>query len=92
MLIPISAPAYTLIDAMYKVKKISARMLKEKLADTAVTADDTAAKRDIMSLLVRARTAEKGAGYHMSDAAMMDQVVSIPPFVMVHLVLISCLN
>lgn len=34
------------------------------------------AKRDIMSLLVRARIADKGEGYQMSDRAMMDQVVS----------------
>lgn len=73
---------------MYQVKKISAKMLKDKMADSAVTADDTAAKRDIMSLLVRARSAEKGTGYHMSDATMMDQVVS-SPVVMLGLVLMS---
>jgi hypothetical protein len=62
---------------MYRIKKISAKMLEDKLADSAVTADDTYAKRDIMSLLVRARTVDKGEGYHMSDSAMMDQVVSL---------------
>lgn len=71
-----SAPAVTLIRSMYRIKQISAKMLEEKLADSAVAAEDTVAKRDIMSLLVRARLADKGEGYHMSDSAMMDQVVS----------------
>lgn len=64
--------------SMYRIKKISAKMLQDKLADSsAVTADDMTAKRDIMSLLVRARVADKGEGYRMSDSAMMDQVVSL---------------
>ena len=53
---------------MYCIKKISAK-IEDKLADSAVTADDTYAKRDIMSLLVRARTVDKGEGYHMSDSS-----------------------
>lgn len=54
---------------------ISARMLAEKMADSVVTVSDTLAKRDIMSLLVRARKAEKNEGYQMTDQDMMDQVV-----------------
>lgn len=50
-------------------------MLEEKIADATVTVSDTATKRDIMSILVRARIADKGGGYRMSDRAMMDQVV-----------------
>lgn len=60
---------------MYTIKNISAQMLKEKVADASVVASDMTAKRDIMSILVRARIAEKGQGYQMSDQAMMDQVV-----------------
>jgi hypothetical protein len=49
------------------------------MQDTAVAVSDMNAKRDIMSLLVRARKADldkdKGV-YAMSDRAMMDQVVS----------------
>lgn len=58
-------------------------ILHEKMADPSVAVSDTYAKRDIMSLLVRARYAdlEKDKGvYTMSDKAMMDQVVgAIPP-------------
>lgn len=57
-------------------------MLREKLQDTAVLMSDTDAKRDIMSLLVRARKAELDKDktvYAMSDQAMMDQVVSVFP-------------
>ncbi|KAL0960786.1 hypothetical protein HGRIS_005807 [Hohenbuehelia grisea] len=73
------APGGIAIDSMHRIKKISAQMLEEKLADSAVAAADTAAKRDIMSLLVRARKAEmeqEKAGYAMSDQQMMDQVLT----------------
>ena len=67
---------------MYRIRKISAQMLEEKMKDSNLTLNDSDAKRDIMSILVRARKAEldggKG-GYAMSDRAMMDQVVSILP-------------
>lgn len=67
-----------MLDSMHKIKHISALILKEKTSDIVVTASDTEAKRDIMSLLVRARKVdlEKDAAvYTMSDKAMMDQVV-----------------
>jgi cytochrome P450 len=60
---------------MHRIKNISAQILREKIADATVTVSDTAAKRDIMSILVRARIADKDEGYQMSDRAMMDQVV-----------------
>jgi hypothetical protein len=60
---------------MHRIKKVSAQMLEEKIADATVTVSDTATKRDIMSILVRARIADKDGGYRMSDRAMMDQVV-----------------
>lgn len=56
-------------------------MLREKMRDSTVTLSDSEAKRDIMSLLVRARKADidsKTDGYAMSDEAMMDQVVRSP--------------
>lgn len=72
-------PTSQLIDAMYRIRKLSARMLEEKMRDSNMVLNDSDAKRDIMSILVRARKAEldggKG-GYAMSDRAMMDQVVS----------------
>jgi len=53
-------------------------MLEEKMKDNAVPISDSETKRDIMSILVRARKADldsKSGGYAMSDEAMMDQVV-----------------
>lgn len=65
------------LDAMHRIKKISAEMLAEKTKDNAVALSDTEAKRDIMSLLVRARNADLAikSGYTMTDQQMMDQVV-----------------
>ncbi|KAG5342649.1 hypothetical protein C0989_010617 [Termitomyces sp. Mn162] len=67
-----------LIDSMYRIKRVSSEILRQKMKDSAVVVSDTEAKRDIMSLLVRARKADldkdKGV-YAMSDRAMMDQVV-----------------
>ncbi|KZP30086.1 cytochrome P450 [Athelia psychrophila] len=73
---PFLAPASTLVHSMHTIKTISAQMLAEKMADSAVTMDDTLAKRDIMSLLVRARKTDKDDGYQMTDQDMMDQVLT----------------
>ncbi|PPQ77754.1 hypothetical protein CVT25_011188 [Psilocybe cyanescens] len=77
--IPFLFPTSQLIDAMYRIRKLSARMLEEKMRDSNMVLNDSDAKRDIMSILVRARKAEldggKG-GYAMSDRAMMDQVLT----------------
>ena len=63
---------------MYRVRKVSRLMLDEKIRDSTMVLNDSETKKDIMSILVRARKAEldggKG-GYAMSDRAMMDQVV-----------------
>ncbi|KIM92041.1 hypothetical protein PILCRDRAFT_109592 [Piloderma croceum F 1598] len=61
---------------MHRIKKVSAQMLEEKIADATVSVSDTAAKRDIMSILVRPRITDKDGGYRMSDRAMMDQVLT----------------
>lgn len=63
---------------MYRIKRVSSEFLRQKMEDSAVVASDTEAKRDIMSLLVRARKADMDKDktvYAMSDRAMMDQVV-----------------
>ncbi|KAJ3508860.1 hypothetical protein NLJ89_g5522 [Agrocybe chaxingu] len=68
-----------LIDAMYRIRKISTRMLEAKMRDSDLVLNDSDAKRDIMSILVRARKAELDGGkgeYAMSDRAMMDQVLT----------------
>ena len=61
------------------MRKVSMEMLREKMDDS-VTASDTDAKRDIMSILIRARKAdleEDKMAYTMSDKAVLDQVVSV---------------
>ncbi|TFK73628.1 cytochrome P450 [Pluteus cervinus] len=72
------APISPMLDSMYTIKKISAKMLQEKIQDSSVAISDMEAKKDIMSLLVRARKAdlEKGGDHAMSDKAMMDQVLT----------------
>lgn len=64
-----------MLTSMYRIKQISRQILLEKAEDTAAPGD-TSAKRDVMSLLVRAQSTSKGEGYHMSDAAMVDQVLT----------------
>ncbi|KAJ7223114.1 cytochrome P450 [Mycena pura] len=68
----------TLVDSMYRIRAISAAMLREKTADLSVSPDDISTKKDIMSLLVRARKVELDAGSTdtMSDTAMVDQVLT----------------
>ncbi|KAF9005232.1 cytochrome P450 [Cyathus striatus] len=70
---------YTLLDSMFRIRQVSASILEEKMRDSAIALSDTEAKRDIMSLLVRARKidlAREKDGYAMSDKAMMDQVLT----------------
>jgi hypothetical protein len=71
------ASSSVLVDSMYRIRKFSEQLLKDKMreASTVYSSDDVA-KKDIMSLLVRARMNEKGDGYQMSDDAMVQQVVS----------------
>jgi len=65
---------------MWEIRKLSKKMLEDKFKETAVHRSDTDAKRDIMSILVRAKKAEQEdrveEQYTMNDQAMMDQVVS----------------
>lgn len=68
-------PIAILIKSMYRIKQISKQILLEKAQDN-VGLEDTAAKRDVMSLLVRAQSTNKSEGYHMSEEAMIDQVLT----------------
>ncbi|PBK99680.1 cytochrome P450 [Armillaria gallica] len=71
-----------LIDAMHRIRDISKRILDQKMKETSesgITADDTHTKKDIMSILVRARRADlhkDRTAYAMSDTAMIDQVLT----------------
>jgi hypothetical protein len=64
---------------MHDIRKLSKQMLEQKLQET-MHVSDIDAKRDIMSILVRARKAEQEGNsqhYAMNDQAMMDQVVCV---------------
>ncbi|KAF8978971.1 cytochrome P450 [Cyathus striatus] len=77
--IPIKGHLGTLVESMHAIRIISSNMLKEKMNDAELMLADIDAKRDIMSILVRARKAEMDGGkggYAMSDRAMMDQVLT----------------
>ncbi|KAF9074155.1 cytochrome P450 [Rhodocollybia butyracea] len=75
------APLTILIDSMYNIKRISAEMLRDKMKESIeagiVEGDsELSGKKDIMSILVRARTREVGDEYKMSDEAMVNQVLT----------------
>ncbi|KAG6837833.1 hypothetical protein H0H93_016201 [Arthromyces matolae] len=62
--------------SMHRIKNISAQILKERMRDAVGAVSDMQAKRDVMSLLVRARQtpSEDKELYTMSDQSMMEQV------------------
>ncbi|KAL0069273.1 hypothetical protein AAF712_003638 [Marasmius tenuissimus] len=71
----------TLVGAMYTIKRISRNMLSDKIRESlesGITEGDSElhGKKDIMSILVRARISETEGQYKMSDEAMMNQVLT----------------
>jgi hypothetical protein len=68
----------TLVASLYEIRRISKKMLDEKLQE-ADSVSDQEAKRDVMSVLAGTRKAEERntpGCYSMSEQVMMDQVVS----------------
>jgi hypothetical protein len=95
--LPLIERIATLLTSMHTIKTVSQSLLNEKLKDAALVAssDDMNSKKDIMSLLVKARKAEDDAqesekkafaevpaapAYRMTDRMLMDQVVSISQY------------
>ncbi|EJD08216.1 cytochrome P450 [Fomitiporia mediterranea MF3/22] len=79
--VPLFAPGATLIECMRRIKRVSAMILEDaKSHAAAVVASDStlACKKDVMSLLVQARMREgsSGPGFSMTDAMMMEQVLT----------------
>ena len=74
------APMETVLDTMRRIREVSAKILQKKIADTAaVTPSDSTLpnKKDVMSLLVQARTREPtDSGFTLTDDMMIEQVVS----------------
>ncbi|KAH7921538.1 cytochrome P450 [Leucogyrophana mollusca] len=71
------APIGITIDAVRRIKAIAQDILAERIAELDA-ADSTPApkRRDIMSLLLQARSAEKGEGYQISDTDMVEHVLT----------------
>ncbi|KAF8587077.1 cytochrome P450, partial [Ramaria rubella] len=69
------SPLQILLSAMHRIKTVSGEILREKLAE-ADSLRDSESKRDIMSLLVRARMNEKEESYKMSDRDLMEQILT----------------
>ncbi|CAA7269376.1 unnamed protein product [Cyclocybe aegerita] len=68
-----------LLTSMSRIRAVSASILASKTREAAASLpNDADAKRDIMSLLVRARAGvdEGKEGFTLSDGAMMDQVLT----------------
>ncbi|KAJ7938237.1 cytochrome P450 [Mycena leptocephala] len=77
--LPVVSEFEKLVGSLHRIRTISAGMLREKTADLSVSPDDMTTKKDIMSLLVRARKADLDAdpgADAMSDTAMVDQVLT----------------
>ncbi|KIY67416.1 cytochrome P450 [Cylindrobasidium torrendii FP15055 ss-10] len=69
----------TLVESTHTIRTISKRILSERmLAMSAIHSSDLSTKKDIMSILIRARHAElvKDGTYSMTDEAMVDQVLT----------------
>ncbi|KAH8827394.1 cytochrome P450 [Flagelloscypha sp. PMI_526] len=70
-----------LVDTMHRIRAVSRQILKEKLAEASQFGlSEVQEKRDIMSILIREREAEKaqlgGGNITMNNQAMMDQVLT----------------
>ncbi|KAJ7643629.1 cytochrome P450 [Roridomyces roridus] len=77
--IPLLDSLEPLMESLRSIRSISRQMLRDKVADLSVAPDDMSTKKDIMSLLVRARKAELDLDPTvdtMSDTAMVDQVLT----------------
>jgi len=78
-------PLVTMMESMRRIKEVSEELLLQKINEAAaISPDDSATKKDIMSLLVRARANEEKANagvstisdYRMSNKEMMNQVLT----------------
>ncbi|KAL1754073.1 cytochrome P450 [Schizophyllum commune] len=77
-----NGPAETLIESTYRIRRIAETILQERMREATATIasdKDKTARRDLMSILVRARQADlekDSTVYAMSDRAMVDQVLT----------------
>lgn len=90
--IPFLRPMVILMGSMRRIRAVSGQLLSQKIAESAgISPEDSASKKDIMSLLVRARANEEKvkadsvlekdaansmSDYRMSNEEMMEQVLT----------------
>lgn len=69
-----------MIGSLYEIRRISKKLLDEKLREADFASNEDG-KRDVMSVLTRARKAEEQnispGCYGMNEQVMIDQVVSV---------------
>ncbi|KZT23874.1 cytochrome P450 [Neolentinus lepideus HHB14362 ss-1] len=81
---PLTSPLTTMLDTTRRIRVICAEILASKIAESAVVgSSDTASKKDIMSLLLTARTSEdkeqgqaSPSAYRMSDRELIEQMLT----------------
>ncbi|KZV63093.1 cytochrome P450 [Peniophora sp. CONT] len=70
-------PVATLVETTHEMRELSRGILREKLMESeGEIKGDRESKKDIMSLLVRARQGSASDGYQLSDEALVDQVLT----------------
>jgi hypothetical protein len=75
-------PIHTGLVCLYKIKKICSKILAEKNQERSITSLDIGTKKDIISLLIKARKAgaqqqesSRIMSYQISDKDISDQIV-----------------
>ncbi|KAF7776585.1 hypothetical protein Agabi119p4_4978 [Agaricus bisporus var. burnettii] len=78
--IPLLSGLSTMIGSLYEIRRISKKLLDEKLREADFASNEDG-KRDVMSVLTRARKAEEQnispGCYGMNEQVMIDQVASL---------------
>ncbi|TFK57629.1 cytochrome P450 [Heliocybe sulcata] len=82
--LPLTSPLTTMVGTVRHIREICAKILATKIAETSVVgALDTASKKDIMSLLLKARASEdkqksqaSASSYRMSDRELIEQMLT----------------
>lgn len=82
---PVTKPLSTMLDSARRIRTICAHILASSIAESSgVGASDTASKKDIMSLLLRARATEdmkepgqvRSGAYRMGDDELIEQMLT----------------
>ncbi|KAI0271653.1 cytochrome P450 [Gloeopeniophorella convolvens] len=68
-------PAAIFTDAAHRLRAIARKILEERLAGV-VSVEDSSTKKDIMTLLIRARSGDEKTGHQMSDEDLVDHMLT----------------